>query len=159
MRNKTTNDSNSGYHHVDLHESDCIIVEMDDISVKPLSGLDPNHIPIFPEKGNFSVSMKGTNKTFNVNRFQFPIVPRFSCTAHKAQGMTLSKAIVDLVPIPTSTSNDISFSYVPLSRVRRLEDLTILRPFNSSVIKNIQPCPACNAMMEEYRKLDICKDM
>jgi len=94
-----------------------------------------------------------------VNRSHFPLVPRFSCTAHKAQGQTLQKAIVDLVPQTGMRKGvGIEFSYVPLSRVRRLEDLTILRSFDSSILK-AQVNEACAAMMEEFKHRDLCKDM
>ena len=151
----------SGLHHVEFTKSDCIIVELDDITVKPLHGLDPNHIPIFPRTGNFSVWVKGKKDgiTISVNRLHFPIVPRFACTAHKSQGMTLDKAIIDLVPQPSMKGKiDVNHAYVPLSRVRRLKDLTILRPFDPSVIK-IQPNTACVAMMEHFKTMDKCKDM
>ena len=99
------------------------------------------------------------SKSVSVNRCHFPIVPRFACTAHKSQGMTLDKAIIDLLPQPSMKGKvDVNFAYVPLSRVRRLKDLTILRPFDPSVIK-IQPNAACVAMMEHFKTMDKCKDM
>ena len=98
-------------------------------------------------------------KQISVKRCHFPLVPRFACTAHKSQGATLDKAVVDLVPQPNLKSPiDVNFPYVPLSRVRRLQDLTILRPFDASVIK-VKPNPACLAMMEYFKTLDKCKDM
>ena len=98
-----------------------------------------------------------------MKRLHFPLVPRFSVTFHKSQGMTLSKAIVDLVPpIRKGRRNPdpigIEFAYVPLSRVRRLEDLTILRMFDPAVLK-VQVNESCFAMMEEFRTRDKCKDM
>ncbi|KAF8344842.1 hypothetical protein F5887DRAFT_837590, partial [Amanita rubescens] len=45
-------------------------------------------------------------------------------TAHKSQGQTLNKAIVDL-----KDTRGTEAPYVMLSRVRRLDDLLILRPF------------------------------
>ena len=82
-----------------------------------------------------------------------------ACTAHKSQGATLDKAVVDLVPQPNLKSPiDVNFPYVPLSRVRRLQDLTILRPFDASVVK-VKPNPACLAMMEYFKTLDKCKDV
>ena len=159
LRNGEMIGEDTGFHHVEFEDTDCIVVELDDITVKPLRGLDPNQIPIFPKKGNFSVSVKGRKKGISVNRCHFPIVPRFACTAHKSQGMTLDKAIVDLVPQPTLKSPvDINFAYVPLSRVRRLEDITILRPFNADVMK-VKPNPACLAMMDHFKTMDKCKDM
>ena len=98
-----------------------------------------------------------------VKRRHFPLVPRFSVTSHKSQGMTLDRAIVDLVPPirkgrSKPNSVGIEFAYVPLSRVRRLEDLTILRPFDPSVLK-VPVDKSCSAMMEEFRARDLCKDM
>ena len=73
--------------------------------------------------------------------------------------MTLDKAIVDLVPQPNLKAPiDINFAYVPLSRVRRLEDITILRPFNAEIMK-VKPNPACLAMMDHFKTMDKCKDM
>ena len=145
----------TGFHHLKQHP-DYIIVELNDITVKPLDGLPPNHVPFVPIKKSFSVYMPGKQKKVNVNRTHFPLVPRFSCTAHKSQGQTLSKAIVDLVPLTKGIG--IEFSYVPLSRVRRLEDLTILRPFDPSILK-AKVKEGCAAMMEEFKARDKCKDM
>ena len=102
-------------------------------------------------------------KTVTVKRRHFPLVPRFSVTSHKSQGMTLDRAIVDLVPPirkgrSKPNSVGIEFAYVPLSRVRRLEDLTILRPFDPSILK-VPVNKGCYAMMEEFRARDLCKDM
>ena len=99
----------------------------------------------------------GGKEPVSVSRRHFPLVPRFSCTAHKSQGQTLSRAIIDLVP-PGKNSAGIEHAYVPLSRVRRLKDLTILRPFNPSILK-AQVDGDCAAMMEEFRARDKCKDM
>ena len=53
--------------------------------------------------------------------------PAFSWTAHSAQGQTLPAAIVDM-QIGTGT-NPLS-SYVAFTRVRRMVDLLIFRPFD-----------------------------
>ena len=96
-----------------------------------------------------------------MTRKHFPIVPRFSVTAHKSQGLTLEKAIVDLVPNPKyrGTQQEVSFAYVPLSRVRRLEDLTILREFPASVILNPREDEGRRLMMQQFKEMDLCKDM
>ena len=130
-----------------------------------MNGLPPNHVPILVQRGSFAVSMgkkNGKPESVNVNRRHFPLVPRFSCTAHKSQGQTLTKAIVDLA-IPTykvrqNQSVGIEHAYVPLSRVRRLEDLTILRSFDPSVLHQ-QVNEDCAAMMKEFEARDLCKDM
>ena len=96
-----------------------------------------------------------------MKRKQFPIVPRFSITGHKSQGQTLTKAIIDLVPNPKNKGRqeEVSFPYVPLSRVRRLEDLTILREFPASVILNPKENEGRKRMMTHFKEIDLCKGM
>ena len=148
----------TGFHRLE-QPPDYVIVELEDISVKPLDGLPPNHVPILSKTEAFPVSMPGRKKPLNVNRRHFPLVPRFSCTAHKSQGQTLEKAIVDLVPRNGKTKGlGIEFAYVPLSRVRTLNDLTILRPFDGSILK-AQVKEGCAAMMEEFEARDLCRDI
>ena len=125
----------TGYHHLKA-PPDYIIVELEHIDMKPLDGLPPNYVPIMLRTESFQVSMPGQKKSVTVSRRHFPIVPRFSCTAHKSQGQTLHKAIIDLVPRNGKIKGlGIEFAYVPLSRVRRLQDVMILRPFNPLVLK------------------------
>ena len=51
---------------------------------------------------------------------------------------------------------DISFAYVPLDRVRSLSDVTMLRPFDISVL--MKPVNAdCADMMEDFRNRNLCK--
>jgi ATP-dependent exoDNAse (exonuclease V) alpha subunit len=132
--------------------------------VEPLEGLPANHIPITVKKCNRPISVTvgkttcGKDKRVNVYREHFPLVPSFSYTAHKSQGKTLSKVVVDLIPNNTKNKVKIEFAYVPLSRVRRLEDLTVLRPFNPNVMK-AQVNQGCAAMMKEFKQRDLCKDM
>ena len=162
LKNGRSISEDSGKYYLNFKDGDYIIVEFDDIKVKPLPGLVLNHIPITPQQTEFSVYV-GNRKSVTVKRLHFPLVPRFSVTSHKSQGMTLGKAIVDLVP-PIRKGRrkpdpiGIEFAYVPLSRVRRLEDLTILRMFDPSVLK-VQVNKNCLAMMEEFRARDKCKDM
>ena len=153
---------NTGLHHL-KHPPECIIVELDDVNVEPLEGLPANHIPITMKKSNGPISVTvgkttcGKDKKVNVYREHFPLVPSFSYTAHKSQGKTLPKVVVDLIP-HTKNPVKIEFAYVPLSRVRRLDDLTVLRAFNPNVMK-AQVNQGCAAMMEEFKARDLCKDM
>ena len=159
LKNGRNITEDTGLHHVKFADTDCIIVEMEGVTVRPLDGLDRNLIPIYPDKGEFEVSTKGTEDKVRVNTCHFPIVPRFSCTNHKAQGQTLDKAIVDLVKPEKHRGNDLSFAYVPLSRVRRLEDLTILRDFDPKFIKDLRPVPGCIEMIEHFKTMDLAKDL
>ena len=145
----------AGFHHVDV---DYVVVELHDINMRPLDGLPPSHVPIFLKKDSFAVRIPGKETPYSVNRTHFPLVPRFSCTSHKSQGQTLAKAIVDLVPPGKIKNVAIEFAYVPLSRVRRLDDLTILRPFDPNILK-VKVHEGCTAMMAEFKARDLCKDM
>ncbi|KAJ7635228.1 hypothetical protein FB45DRAFT_678489, partial [Roridomyces roridus] len=52
-------------------------------------------------------------------------------TAHNSQGRTLDRACIDL-----ASADSIQSSYVMLSRLRSLEGLCILRPFQLKAIQN-----------------------
>ncbi|CAF4344864.1 unnamed protein product [Rotaria sordida] len=69
-------------------------------------------------------------------------------TTHKNQGQTLGKIIVDLVMPPGPP--EIASAYVPLSRVKRLDDILIIRPF---VFTTLQVKPS-TAQIEELKRLD-----
>ena len=135
-----------------------IVVELKDINMEALEGLPANHVPIYPQTESIQVRIPKKNTKASFTRRQFPLVPRFSCTAHKSQGQTLSKAIVDLEPIRNRRNPGIEHSYVPLSRVKRLQDLTLLRPVQASVLrarvnKNVA------SMMEDFKSRDLCKNL
>jgi ATP-dependent exoDNAse (exonuclease V) alpha subunit len=127
-----------------------------------LDGLPPKLIPILLIKKQFTILIKqlfgslfelmqGGKKipeTIPITRTQLPIVPAFAITTYKAQGLTMNKIIVDLqVPLGTM---QVASIYVPLSRVKRAEDIAILRTFDMKVIQ-IQPSLAQNA---ELKRLD-----
>jgi hypothetical protein len=62
---------------------------------------------------------------------QFPFEPGFASTIHKSQGMTLDRAIIDI----GDGDYPHGLLYVALSRVRRLEDLYLVRPVMKERIK------------------------
>ena len=108
----------TGYHHL-THPPDYIIVELEHINMNPIHGLPTNHVPIMLKASSFLVSMPGRKKHVTFNRRHFPLVHRFSCTAHKSQGQTLLKSIVDLVPLNGKTEGlGIEFAYVRLLRTK-----------------------------------------
>ncbi|CAF4051189.1 unnamed protein product [Rotaria magnacalcarata] len=83
-----------------------------------------------------------------IKRKALPLIPAYSITTHKSQGQTLRKIFVDLVMPPGPV--EVASVYVPLSRVKRLDDLLIVRPFNFSSLQ-VKPTAA---QMEELNRLN-----
>ncbi|CAF4585414.1 unnamed protein product, partial [Rotaria socialis] len=76
---------------------------------------------------------KSNRKTLlSIKRRALPLVPAYCITTHKSQGQTLNKVVVDL-KLPNET-DDIAAAYVPLSRVKLLTDVVILRYFDYKVL-------------------------
>ena len=69
----------------------------------------------------------------SIKRKALPLSPAYSMTTHKSQGQTLWKIIIDLVIPPGRV--EVASVYVPLSRVKRLDDLLIIRPFEFATIQ------------------------
>ena len=86
----------------------------------------------------------------SIKRRALPLVPAYCITTHKSQGQTLSKVVIDL-KLPNET-DDIAAVYVPLSRVKRLADLVILRHFDYKVLL-IKPSKSQVTEMERLDKL------
>ena len=85
-----------------------------------------NVYPIFPDKSpSFQVKIPNTKKSHSIIRKQFPLTPTIAITAHKAQGKTIDKIIIDLADAPTGHT-DGPYAYVCLSRARSLNDITIV---------------------------------
>jgi ATP-dependent exoDNAse (exonuclease V) alpha subunit len=130
-----------------------------------LDALRPKLIPIPLIKKRFTVSIKqlfghlfervqGGRKipqVIQVTRTQLPIVPAFAITTYKAQGLTMNKIVVDLqVPLGTL---QVASVYVPLSRVKRAEDIVILRPFDMKVLQ-VRPSSAQDIELKRLDEVD-----
>ena len=116
-----------------------VIVEFPGTKCPTFEGLNPEEVPIFPHAASFMYRFPGSMKSATIRRQQIPLVACYSYTSYKAQGKTLSAMITDLVPPKGFQNIDASFAYVPLSRVKRLDDLVILRPFPISVLQKERP--------------------
>ena len=88
----------------------------------------------------------------SIKRRALPLVPAYSITTHKSQGQTLKNVVIDL-KLPTE-NDDLASIYVPLSRVKRLADLIILRQFEYKVLL-MKPSKSQTAEMERLDKLYI----
>lgn len=87
-------------------------------------------------------------KTNNVVRHQFPLRLSWACTAHKVQGLTVDKVVVNL---------DRSFSpgqgYVALSRVTSKEGLFIDSDKPELIQKKIYADPEVNSALQNMPKI------
>ncbi|CAF1366020.1 unnamed protein product [Rotaria sp. Silwood1] len=103
---------------------------------------------LLPE--NVAKAAKINKKTtkLTVKRKALPLIPAYSMTTHKSQGQTLGNIIVDLVMPPGPI--ELASVYVPLSRVKRLDDLLIIRPFEFGTLQ-VKPS---TAKIEELKRLD-----
>ncbi|CAF1647928.1 unnamed protein product, partial [Adineta ricciae] len=127
-----------------------------------LEKLQPKLIPIPIMEQTFQVDISNilpkvnnkpkTNRKamLSIKRRALPLVPAYSITTHKSQGQTLTKVVIDL-KLPKDT-DDIVAVYVPLSRVKRLDDLIILRHFDYKVLV-IKPSKSQVAEMQRLDKL------
>lgn len=104
-----------------------------------------NIADFFPNFKNIKVNRKAI---LSIRRRALPLVPAYSITTHKSQGQTLNKVIIDL-KLPND-SDDIAAIYVPLSRVKRLKDVIILRHFDQRVLL-MKPS---KAQLAEIERLD-----
>ena len=90
-------------------------------------------------------------KVIQITRRQLPIVPAFAITTYKAQGLTMNKIVV-VLQVPVGTLQVASI-YVPLSRVKRAEDVAILRPFDMKILQ-VRHSLAQDAELKRLDELD-----
>ncbi|CAF4507647.1 unnamed protein product [Rotaria sp. Silwood2] len=83
----------------------------------------------------------------SIKRKALPLISAYSITTHESQGQTLNKIIVDLVMPPGPV--EVALVYVPLSRVKHLDDLLIVR---SCEFSSLQVKPSA-AQAEELNRL------
>ena len=72
------------------------VIESTTISADPLSTLPKNHAVVLQETINLRFRHPHSGKNCQIKRTQLPITPAFAMTAHKSQGQTMKKVIVDL---------------------------------------------------------------
>jgi len=117
--------------------------------MRKLHSLDPYIVPIpviektfevnldklYSDKGRITkaFNQKKLKATINVKRKGLPLIPAYSITTHKSQGQTLPKIVIDLNMPPGAV--EVASAYVPLSRVKKLDDLVILQDFHIDVLR------------------------
>jgi hypothetical protein len=106
------------------------IVHIPSAHADAMHGLSHHEYPVLPETVSVRYQGSKSKQSVSFKRTQLPLIPAFAMTAHKSQGQTMDKAIIDL-----TTCRRTETPYVMVSRVRRLQDLLILRPFPIGKIK------------------------
>ena len=122
------------------------IVELADAVADSLPNLPPKHVAVLPDE----VEMKAfchpvSSRSCTLHQFQVPLDAAFAITAHKAQGQTMTKVVVDLASCIGTES-----AYVMVSRCTSLEGLIILRPFPVQKISTHRSQEA----RDEFNRLD-----
>ncbi|CAF3861093.1 unnamed protein product [Rotaria sordida] len=107
---------------------------------------DAKELP--PENIEKATKINKKTTEFSVKRKALPLIPAYSMTTHKSQGQTLGKIIVDLVMPPDPI--ELASVYIPLSRVKRLDDFLIIRSFEFATLE-VKPS---TAQIEELKRLD-----
>jgi len=126
-----------------------VVVELTGPSPGAYKDLPQNHVPIYPVKRTCVHTFwtrDGNKIQRRFQRMQLPLTPAYAFTDFKCQGQTLSKAIIDL-----AGNNSNNSTYVMLSRVKKLEDLLILRPFKDSIL-DYHHTPALRTEIDRLQK-------
>lgn len=109
-----------------------------------LPHLNTQEIAVLEDTVDISLDHPHSMKRLTLKRRQLPITPSFAFTVYKSQGLTLSRAAVDIDSCRTTEE-----AYTMLSRVKSLDSLMILRPFASDRISSRQS----EESRQEFRRL------
>ena len=108
---------------------DSCVVEIPGADAGEMVHLPAKHYPILPDVTEIRFENRASHKRCTINRKQVPVEPGFAITAHKAQGQTMDKVVVDL-----ASCSGTEQPYVMVSRCTTLEGLVILRDFDIAKI-------------------------
>ena len=120
------------------------IVHIPNATAPVLPHLSSQEYPIMPESVyiSYKSSKWDSKQAISFKRMQIPLILAFAMTAHKAQGQTLTKAIINLHSCHGSEA-----LYVMTSCVCSLNDLLILWPFEFHKIR-------CHLSQDLQKELD-----
>ena len=97
---------------------------------------EPGVYPIKPWPRSWALDQRRENPQLWVKRWQVPLAPAYSITAHGSQGQTLRAAIIDL---QIGRGVSCIASYVSMTRIRTRHDLLIFRNFDREVFTKGPP--------------------
>jgi hypothetical protein len=102
------------------------------LQVKLLTGTQEGRIVMLP-RCTFTVTTENSGLPFQFSRVQFPIIPAYCATIHKAQGQSLQRAGL-FIDTECFAHGQL---YTALSRVSGWDKLAVLLPQNEKLIRNI----------------------
>ncbi|OWZ07894.1 hypothetical protein PHMEG_00019642 [Phytophthora megakarya] len=99
-----------------------------------------------------SVKVQLPNRSFSINIIQVPVIPAYSITTEKCQGMTLEKIVLAPLRHATRRSPQRSSFYVAATRVKSLRQLYLMEKLSLEELTSyFTPNPAA---MAETRRLE-----
>jgi ATP-dependent exoDNAse (exonuclease V) alpha subunit len=110
------------------HAQSCII-RTEEVSGPCLPHLKEHEVVVTIDDTPLTFTHPHSHVRSSFQRSQLAILPAFALTAHKSQGNTLPSAILDLESCLSTEA-----VYVMLSRVKKSENIRILRPFRKAKI-------------------------
>ena len=129
------------------HMKSCI-VEIPGSDAIEMPHLPAHHFPILPDTTDITFEHTASHKRCIIKRKQVPVEPGFVLTAHKAQGQTIERVIVDLAGCSGTEQ-----PYVMASRSMSIEGLIILREFDFSQISKRRS----EDLRKEFARLELLK--
>lgn len=125
------------------------VVELPDLTADPLPNLPPGFVAVLPNEAEMkSFRHPNSGRTLTLHRYQVPLEAAFAITAHKSQGQTMDRVIVDL-----NSCIGTEAAYVMVSRCTSLDGLSVLRPFPISKITTHRSQEA----RDEFSRLDLLR--
>lgn len=97
-----------------------LLIRFDEYHGPDFPGCGPGIIPVFPASRRFEY------KGVACSRTQFPLRLAYAITVHKSQGLTLSRAVLNL----NQREHCLGLSYVAVSRVKTLAGVVFEVPFD-----------------------------
>ena len=120
-----------------------VLVEFDDY-IGPSIVFENNVVPIVPETILFDLR---SGKTGNIR--QLPLVLGWAITIHKSQGLTLSRAVIDV----GDNERCVGTTYVGCSRVRSVANLAFYKSFPFERMRRLNDSLRLKVISNEIQRL------